>query len=272
MLGTGQGPGCRLPGAAAPQRSQLRGAQGPGGPCLRSPQSQRGAGPGQEGGLPQQSPPVLLSLLGSIRSGGCRGDAPALTYIPGRSNDLWNATNQTLPGRRRPLRSLGCQRAAPLRGPGEGRTGEAARSRRARPPRPRTAKRPSHLAMPAAPPARGRALAGTPSASVRSRLFGDPVFKWSNCKVSSQFKPSIAARSERESPGEAPRHPPAGVGRSSPVAPTACSRGAGPGRPEEDNDGVKSNPGLPHGRAPSPRAQTKYLQNPFNYQILISSI
>lgn len=72
--------------------------------------------------------------------------------------------------------------------------------------------RSSHLATPAVPSAQWRTAAGTPSASAKSRLFGEPVFKRSNCKVSSHLKPSPAAGSERESPGEPPRP---GAGHSS---------------------------------------------------------
>lgn len=58
----------------------------------------RDAGPRQQSEAPGVSLPAA-TFPSSCRtgSGGWRGDAPALTYIPGCSNDLWNATNQTLP-------------------------------------------------------------------------------------------------------------------------------------------------------------------------------
>lgn len=198
MPGTGPAAeGWRLPGTAALRRSWPRGEQRGGRSRRNGAQEahrrRRGAGPGQQlGWAGKRSPRVSLPAATfpssrSIRSGGWRGDAPALTYIPGCSNDLWNATNQTLPETMAtaPLPPLpaSCSPAGTGRGKDGGNLSlcslptnlstqilHASSLGTA-------SERSSHLATPAVPSARGRTAAGTPSASVKSRLFGEPVFK-----------------------------------------------------------------------------------------------
>lgn len=220
----------------------------------------------------QQSPQV--SLLSAtfpssccIGSRGWRGDAPALTYIPGCSNDLWNATNQTLPETTAtallPPLPATCSPVGTRRGNDGGNLSPS--SLHHLPMNLSTqilhtsslgqvSEQSSHLMTPAVPSARGRTAAGTPSASVKSRLFGDPVFKYQIGKFPPTLSHCQQPGARENALGRLPSTLQPGTAAPWPIVPTTCSRSAGPGRPEEDGDGIKSNPGHPHGHALSPRA------------------